>query len=255
VERIFDKFYQSPYHRGQSQRGTGLGLAIARYIVEAHGGKIWVESQVGQGSTFVFTLPVHSPGQDKEKGEVVTPGHQRRRELRSYRALRFLFQRGPQGLLFFILLSAGCTRSFAQPGRASLVAFPPQRVMEDGNYAAFLAENEERLRRCRGGTECDTALFNLGFVYAYAQNPNHDFAKALQYFGELLKQYPQSPWALQGKAWTALLTETLALEESRRQLQADLRTREATIRSLRAQLDRSRAIDIEMEKKERELLR
>jgi two-component system sensor histidine kinase GlrK len=60
VERIFDRFYQSPYHRHHGQQGTGLGLAIARYIVEAHGGRIWVESCVGKGSTFVFTLPVNN---------------------------------------------------------------------------------------------------------------------------------------------------------------------------------------------------
>jgi len=255
VERIFDRFYQSPYHRGQSQRGTGLGLAIARYIVEAHGGKIWAESQVGQGSTFVFTLPIHSPEQDKGRIAVVTPGQQRRRELRRGGVLRFLFHSGPQGLLFLILLSAGCTRVLSYPGRASLLAFPPQKVMEDGNYQAFVAENEERLRQCQGEMGCDTALFNLGFAYAYVQNPHRDLAKALQYFGELLKQYPQSPWALQGQAWIAFISENLALGESRRQLQADLRTREAMVRSLRAQLDRSRAIDIEMEKKERELLR
>lgn len=58
LERIFDKFYQSAYHRQESQQGTGLGLTIARHIVEAHGGKIWAESQVGEGATFVFTLPV-----------------------------------------------------------------------------------------------------------------------------------------------------------------------------------------------------
>lgn len=59
VERIFDKFYQSPSHHEQSRRGTGLGLAIARHIVAAHGGRIWVESQVGHGSTFIFTLPIN----------------------------------------------------------------------------------------------------------------------------------------------------------------------------------------------------
>ena len=58
VTRIFDKFYQSSYHRQEQQQGTGLGLTIARHIVEAHGGKIWAESQVGEGATFVVALPV-----------------------------------------------------------------------------------------------------------------------------------------------------------------------------------------------------
>jgi two-component system, NtrC family, sensor histidine kinase GlrK len=70
IERIFNKFYQSPHHQSQRERGTGLGLAIARHIVEAHGGRIWVESQLGKGSTFILLLPVReydhaqsSPGQ------------------------------------------------------------------------------------------------------------------------------------------------------------------------------------------------
>jgi two-component system sensor histidine kinase GlrK len=59
VTRIFDKFYQSSYHRQEGQQGTGLGLTIARHIVEAHGGKIWAESRVGEGATFVVRLPVN----------------------------------------------------------------------------------------------------------------------------------------------------------------------------------------------------
>jgi signal transduction histidine kinase len=58
VTRIFDKFYQSAFHRQEKQQGTGLGLTIARHIVEAHGGKIWAESQEGKGATFVVRLPV-----------------------------------------------------------------------------------------------------------------------------------------------------------------------------------------------------
>ncbi len=65
-ERIFEKFYQSPRHREESKRGTGLGLTIARHVVEAHGGKIWVESQAGRGATFIFTLPIRRGGQDED---------------------------------------------------------------------------------------------------------------------------------------------------------------------------------------------
>ena len=54
LERLFDKFWQ---RRLTDRRGVGLGLAIARGIVEAHGGRIWAESNVGVGSTFYFSLP------------------------------------------------------------------------------------------------------------------------------------------------------------------------------------------------------
>ncbi len=53
---VFHKYYRAPGTRDQVD-GVGLGLSISRYIVEAHGGIIWVESQAGQGSTFGFTLP------------------------------------------------------------------------------------------------------------------------------------------------------------------------------------------------------
>jgi two-component system, NtrC family, sensor histidine kinase GlrK len=66
IERIFKKFYQSPHHQSQQERGTGLGLAIARHIVAAHGGRLWAESQLGQGSTFILLLPVYHD-EDEQK--------------------------------------------------------------------------------------------------------------------------------------------------------------------------------------------
>ena len=59
-EHLFDKFVQINRERGGSgYKGTGLGLSIAKNIVETHHGKIWVESELGKGSTFYFTLPAH----------------------------------------------------------------------------------------------------------------------------------------------------------------------------------------------------
>jgi signal transduction histidine kinase len=57
-QRIFEEFQQADSSSTRKQGGTGLGLAIAKKIVEMHGGTMWVESSLGKGSTFWFTLPV-----------------------------------------------------------------------------------------------------------------------------------------------------------------------------------------------------
>jgi two-component system sensor histidine kinase BaeS len=58
LEHVFDRFYRVDKSRSRAAGGSGIGLTIARYLVEAHGGRIWAESSgEGQGSTFTFTLP------------------------------------------------------------------------------------------------------------------------------------------------------------------------------------------------------
>jgi signal transduction histidine kinase len=57
--KIFEEFKQADNSVTKRKGGTGLGLSIAKRIIEMHGGRIWVESEVGKGSIFAFTIPVH----------------------------------------------------------------------------------------------------------------------------------------------------------------------------------------------------
>lgn len=62
LQRIFERFEQVDASDAREKGGTGLGLAISRTIVEQHGGRIWVESELGKGSTFYFTVPLAENG-------------------------------------------------------------------------------------------------------------------------------------------------------------------------------------------------
>lgn len=62
AERIFERFVKGTNIPQQDASGLGLGLAVARQIVNAHGGRVWVERAPGGGSEFVFVLPIASDG-------------------------------------------------------------------------------------------------------------------------------------------------------------------------------------------------
>ncbi len=76
IPRIFERFYRVDKGRSQDLGGTGLGLSIVKHLVQAHGGKVWAESQLEKGSTFYFTMPAYpsphpSPPRGEGKGEGV----------------------------------------------------------------------------------------------------------------------------------------------------------------------------------------
>jgi len=63
LHRIFERFYRVDKGRSQELGGTGLGLSIVKHLIQAHGGRVWAESRLGEGSTLHFTLP--SPVEEK----------------------------------------------------------------------------------------------------------------------------------------------------------------------------------------------
>lgn len=66
VPNLFTKFFRVSGVLEQGSKGTGLGLFIAKSITELHGGKIWVETELGKGSTFYFTLPIHTQTKEEQ---------------------------------------------------------------------------------------------------------------------------------------------------------------------------------------------
>jgi signal transduction histidine kinase/DNA-binding response OmpR family regulator len=121
--RIFEEFQQAPSGQASAREGTGLGLALARRFIELHGGKLSVESQLGVGSTFTFTLPVVQPGGAGSPGGGPHPGNEEPVPPGTPGGTVLVVEDNPQALhlLKMYLESDGFSVTVARDGEAALV--------------------------------------------------------------------------------------------------------------------------------------
>jgi len=167
---------------------------------------------------------------------------------------------GLLAMSLYLIVLIGCAPKppavITSPAPVQPPAFPPQQVMESGDYAGFFAENRTALLECNDKDKpCDVPLFNLGFTHAYPGSPYYNKGKGLQYFEALTRNCPQSPLTFQARAWADLLKKVMESEDKQRRLKGELKSKDATIGDLQEQIRRSRDIDLQVEQKERELLK
>ncbi len=181
---------------------------------------------------------------------------------RSEVALR-LFRRA--SLLSALLAFGGCTTlqvdSTAPQKSIKSDAFArATSLFNEGNYDAALKENQRLLAEKKASP--DMALFNMGLISAYSSNPKKDYPRALNSFKTLVQQHPSSPLTEQAKIWIQVIQEHLRLADERQKLVEEKRilTREREALSqerekLEYLAEKSRQVDLEIEKRRRQTLR
>jgi hypothetical protein len=139
-------------------------------------------------------------------------------------------------------------------------------LFAEGNYEAALHENQRALADGRDAP--DAALFNIGLISAYSQNPKKDYPKALQSFRALGANHPQSPFAEQGRLWLLILEEHQKIVEEHQKMteerhrlsddrRALIREREVLAqerKKLKYTEEKSRQLDLDIEKRRRKSL-
>ena len=79
LPKLFSQFFRVEHHETRHIGGIGLGLVLVKEIIEAHHGSVWVESVLGKGSTFFFTVPIATPSDPSLRAHGVSHDHRRAR--------------------------------------------------------------------------------------------------------------------------------------------------------------------------------
>lgn len=80
-----------------------------------------------------------------------------------------------------------------------------QNLLAKGDYEGSLRESQRVLALLKDEPPADTAIFNMGLVYAHPKNPKKDNKRAISFFSRVIKSYPDSPWVEQAKIWVGVL--------------------------------------------------
>lgn len=156
--------------------------------------------------------------------------------------------------LAFVPLPWSCQRRPAAP-----VAAPPpdyyqlgETAFEAGEYAQAIEAYSNYLRTTPGGSYADRALFRMAMAYSLPESPERNDARAAELLGDLIAQYPRSPFKSPAELLVRQRTELQAkqseLQEQQaevRRLRADLSSRESEIRNLTAELQKVRQVEME----------
>jgi len=123
-----------------------------------------------------------------------------------------------------------------------------KKLFDLGDCAGSLKENQKILSRSAKNDPRDQALFNIGLIYAYAENPQRDMGKALHFFKAVLKEYPQSPLGGEARVWVGVLQENEKLSQLVQKFKQENE-------ELNQVIEKSKQVDIDVEEKKREKAR
>ena len=153
--------------------------------------------------------------------------------------------------VLILLLFLGCTTlekvktNLMEQEEGHQYLLDSQKLLYQGDYEGALKECQKILSLSSTGSPKDKALFNMGLIYAYTENPKKDYDKSLGSFEKLTKDYPQSPLIYQAKIWIGVLLDNEKLSQTNDKLNK-------TNEKLNQVIEKSKQVDIEVEEKKRE---